>query len=127
MPCPRFRHIGQRAMRDSRRARERRAHFDPGFQARDFFWRKLFIFGRHLQIRISVTHGLDQETRVRIGGDDDRSRTSALHQRLGRVEPQTTFQFLGFLTMARVTMLREQRPDFVFEEFNLLRGGLRGR
>ena len=126
MPRADLGHVG--GLLHRRRARQGRAHFDPGFEAGDLFLRQFFVFGRHLEVGIGVPHGLYQQTGVGIAGDDGRTGAAALEQSLGRVEPQVAFELFGLLAMALVTVLHEQRPDFGFEKLNLLGSGFsRGR
>ena len=126
MPAARFIDVGERPWAGGG-TRKRRAHFHPGFQTGDLLRSKFLVLGRHLQVRVRVTDGLDQQAPFSVTGDNSRTGISALEHSSGRIEPQTTLEFLGLLTVAAITMFREQGPDCFLEEFKLLRSRRGGR
>src|ERR1043166_2178887 len=83
-----------------------RAHFHPGFEVRNLLCRKLFVFRWHLQIRVGVTHRLDEQTFLWITGNDRRASVAALQHVRARIELQPALQLLRRGAVPLVAILR---------------------
>ncbi len=97
-------------------ARVGRAHFDPGRQIGDLFVGQLFAFGRHLQIGVGVTHGLDEQAFVRIARNDGGAVVAALEQAVAVFQGETALEFCGLGAVAFVTIVDKDGPDFILEK-----------
>ncbi len=101
-------------------ARVGRAHGDPLGQFVDGLLRELGL-GRHLQIGVTVRDSPDQQAVPWVAGDDRRADFPALEQPGAGVELQFALGFAGFLAVAFVAVLHQQRPDVVLEKLDSLR------
>ena len=111
--------------RRTSRARIRRAHFHPGDQIVDLRVGKFLALRRHLQVRIGVTDGFDQQTFFRIAGNDRRARVAAFLPAAFPIELQAAFDFAFGRAVTLVAIVGEDRTNFVFEEIELRLGRLR--
>src|SRR5206468_1315242 len=68
---------------------------------------------RHLRL-IGVVDGFDEQTLVRLAGNDRRARIAATHEGSARVEAKSTALLLGAVTALAV--FRQQRTHLLLEE-----------
>ncbi len=97
---------------------------DPALEFIDF-GRAQLASGRHLQVGIRITHGLDQATFPGLAEHKLGPAIAAGKRRGARIEPQAAFLF--FATVAFEAMRGQERPDFVFEKLDVGRRKPSGR
>ena len=100
-------------------ARVRRAHRHPLLQHRDFRIGQL-PFLRHLELRIRVAHGLDEQTFLHLPRHNRRAAIAARLPARPRVQRQPALRLLP----RRVTLqapLRQQRPHTFLKKIHALR------
>lgn len=100
------------------RSRVRRTHLHPCFKVRNHRVRQLFL-GRHLEIRIEIANGFDEQTLLRVARLDRRSRRPAFECRNFGIKRQAALDLVTFGTVALVTILDERRPNLAFKKFRL--------
>ena len=88
---------------------------------------QFLAFGRHLQVGIGVTDCFDQKAILGIARNDRRPGIAALFPATFPIELHTAFDFTLGGTVALVTVVGEDRPDFIFEKLELGLGRLGGR
>ncbi len=71
-----------------------------------------------------MTHGLEQQARVRVAGHDRRTGLPAFQDPFPRIQPQPA---LLIVRMTVKAVLGEDRPDLGFEEMDVGSRGLLGR
>src|SRR5207245_4647673 len=99
-------------------ARVGRANLDPGFQVGDLLGRKLFAFGRHLEIFVGVADSFDEQAFIGIAGDDRGAGVAAFQEMLAGLEQEGAFVFLGFWAVTLVTILDMVGPYFFLKYYN---------
>ena len=77
------------------------------------------LFRRHLQVRVGVFHRLDEQAFVGVSGRDGRAGVAALYDCLAGGQQQVALVLLRVVTLE--TIVREERPDFVFKKLDALR------
>ncbi len=109
-------------------ARIGRAQLHPRHQISDHGVGQLRFLRRHFQILDLVPHGLDQQTFLRLAGDDGGfSGIAALLPAGFRIEVKVALELLRLRAVALVAMLDEHRSNFLFEEGDAGRLGGRKR
>ena len=96
--------------------RIRRAAFHPFGEVGNLLVGQLFPFRGHLQVLIGVIDRGDQEAFVGMARHDVIARAPAVQQRLARIEHEAALHFVGVAAVAFVAIVRQHRPDLVFEE-----------
>ncbi len=84
-----------------------------------------FAAGRHLQLGVLMTDGLDQQAFLGLAGNEGRAAVATLEDGRSTVEQQAAALFPGFAGMAVLTLLDEQRANLLLEEVAVFRGDRR--
>ena len=110
-------------------ARIGRAEFHPFFEVGDLLVAQAAL-GRHAEILVAITHGLDQAALVEIAGNQRRAAVAAVGPALARVEPQAALG-LRLRAVTLEAMRGEQRADPLLKKLEAggigrRRGCLRG-
>jgi hypothetical protein len=92
-----------------------RAHFHPRREIGDLGFVQRFL-RRHGEILVQTPHGFDEQTLLRIAGDDGRAAVPARAQALARIQAQAALQLLRLGAVALVAALHEHGADALFEE-----------
>ncbi len=85
-----------------------------------------FFLGRHLEIVVGIRKRLEQKAVAGFAGNEGRPVFAALFPAGARVEREAALGFVFRVAVALIAALREQWPDLLLEEIELLFGGLRG-
>ena len=105
--------------------RPRETLLHPFRQGGDLRRRDFLTLTRH-RLDVLLLHMVDREDEAagrRVAGDHHRTDFAALEDEVPRVEAQAGLLLFG--AVAGVAMLGEDRPDFLFEKFDLGGGGRR--
>ena len=99
----------------------RSPHLYPGDEIVHLFFRKrALFFGWHLEVFIRIPDGSDDETLLRIAGNNGGSGISPFHPAFTEIEEQATFNLFGLSAVAFIAPLDQHRADVILEKLDLL-------
>ena len=79
-----------------------------------------FFFRRHFQIGIVVADGLDEQTFLRLAGDDGRACVAAREHGRAGIQHEPALDFVSLVAVAFEAAIREDGPDLFSKENHAL-------